>query len=70
MISSLQANKVLIWGTVISFVVNITLNYVLMKFMGVAGIALSTSIVYMVLSVFLGAVLWMKLNEVSKAAQP
>jgi putative peptidoglycan lipid II flippase len=70
MISSLQANKVLMWGTAISFVVNITLNYVLMKFMGVAGIALSTSVVYAVLSAFLGAVLWTRLKTVSNIAQP
>jgi len=68
MISSLQANRVLMWGTAISFVVNITFNYVLMQFMGVAGIALSTSIVYAVLCVFLGAVLWMKLKSLSESA--
>jgi Na+-driven multidrug efflux pump len=44
---------------------NISLNWVLMQFMGVAGIALSTSIVYMVLSVFLGFVLSRKLNAIS-----
>lgn len=65
MISSLRANHVLFWGTVISFIVNIVLNYVLMQFMGVAGIALSTSLVYLVLSLFLGAVLWGKLRAVS-----
>lgn len=69
MISSLQANKVLMWGTAISFVVNITLNYILMQSMGVAGIALSTSIVYAVLCVFLGTVLFGKLKAVSQSAQ-
>lgn len=69
-ISSLQANKVLIWGTAISFVVNITLNFVLMRFMGVAGIALSTSIVYAVLSIFLGTVLWRILKRVSAPVTP
>jgi putative peptidoglycan lipid II flippase len=65
MISSLQANHVLLWGTVISVVLNITLNYVLMQFMGAAGIALSTSIVYVVLSCFLGMVLWKRLQRLS-----
>ncbi len=65
MISSLQANQVLLWGTAISFLVNVTLNYVLMQPMGVAGIALSTSIVYVILSIFLGVVLWRKLEAVS-----
>ncbi|MCE9609378.1 MAG: murein biosynthesis integral membrane protein MurJ [Chthoniobacter sp.] len=68
MISSMQANRLLIWGTVISGVVNITFNYVLMKSMGVAGIALSTSIVYAILSVFLGGVLWSRLRVVAKGA--
>ncbi len=67
MISSLQANQVLMWGTVISFGVNISLNWVLMRFMGVAGIALSTSIVYMILALFLGIVLWRKLEAVAAA---
>lgn len=70
MISSLQANKVLMWGTAISFVVNISLNYILMQFMGVAGIALSTSIVYAVLCVFLGTVLFGKLRAIAKPAAP
>ena len=65
MISSLQANRLLIWGTVISVVVNISLNYILMKFMGVAGIALSTSVVYAVSAAYLGVMLWKKLKAVS-----
>lgn len=51
--SALKANHVLMWGTVISFVLNMTLNYMLMKPLGVSGIALSTSIVYMVSIAFL-----------------
>lgn len=66
MISSLEANRLLMWGTVISVVVNITLNYVLMQFMGVAGIALSTSVVYAVSAAYLGVMLWRKLNAVSR----
>ena len=67
MISSLQANQALMWGTVLSFAINVGLNYVLMHRMGVAGIALSTSIVYGVLSMFLGVVLWRKLHRSSCA---
>ena len=65
MISSLQANHALLWGTVLSFVINISLNFVLMRTMGVAGIALSTSIVYAVLALFLGTVLWRKLRAMT-----
>jgi Na+-driven multidrug efflux pump len=36
------------WGNLVGFLLNVTLNYVLMKAMGVAGIALSTALVLMV----------------------
>lgn len=65
MISSLQANRLLVWGTVISVVLNISLNYLLMKVMGIAGIALSTSVVYAVSAAYLGVMLWKKLKAVS-----
>lgn len=48
LISSLKGNILLLWGAIINFVVNISLNYVLMNWFGVAGIALSTSIVYLI----------------------
>jgi putative peptidoglycan lipid II flippase len=41
------------WGNVINWVVNIGLNIALMRVMGVAGIALATSIVYLVNLIFL-----------------
>lgn len=46
LISALQANRVLMWGSAISLVLNGVLDYALMQKMGVAGIALSTSLVY------------------------
>jgi putative peptidoglycan lipid II flippase len=48
LISAMKANHILAWGTVINFTLNIALDYALMKWLGVAGIALSTSIVYSV----------------------
>jgi len=48
LISSLRANHILMWGTAISLGVGITLNYVLMRRLGVAGISLSSSIVRLV----------------------
>jgi putative peptidoglycan lipid II flippase len=48
LISAIKANHILVWGTVINFTLNIALDYALMKWLGVAGIALSTSIVYTV----------------------
>lgn len=47
-ISSSSANRILFWGATINVSINILLNYVLMRVMGVAGIALSTSIVFLV----------------------
>lgn len=46
-ISSVKANYLLMQAASINFILNITLNYVLMRWLGVAGIALSTAIVYL-----------------------
>ena len=53
LLSALKANHLLMWGTCRSFALNITLDYVLMKWIGISGIALSTSIVYVIAFVFL-----------------
>lgn len=47
-ISALGRNAVLMWGAVISLPLNAAMNLVLMQHIGVAGIALSTSVVYLV----------------------
>lgn len=48
LISAFKANHILMWGTAISFVLNISLDYLFMNWLGVPGIALSTSVVYLV----------------------
>lgn len=53
LISSLRANHALLWGAAINMPMNIALNYLFMKKMGVAGIALSTSCVYLISFSFL-----------------
>ena len=53
LISSMLANHILLIGNIITVILNISLNYLFMKKLGVAGIALSTSCVYMVLFTFL-----------------
>jgi putative peptidoglycan lipid II flippase len=53
LISALKANYIFLWGNVISVTVNVVLNYVFMKWIGVAGIALSTSVVYVIASAYL-----------------
>jgi putative peptidoglycan lipid II flippase len=57
LISSLKANHLLMWGSAISVVVNIALNYAFMQWLGVRGIALSTTVVYVVSFCFLSIVL-------------
>jgi putative peptidoglycan lipid II flippase len=57
LISSLKANRILMYGTVISFVLNVSLNYVLKDVFGVAGIALSTAFVYVVSLIYLSVML-------------
>lgn len=53
LISSLQQNKIFVYGAIVNVVLNIILNLILMRWIGVAGIALSTSVVYMVSSLYL-----------------
>ena len=52
--SALRRNDVLLWGTGISVVVNVGLNLVFIRWLGVPGIALSTSAVYLIAMLFLG----------------
>lgn len=53
LISALKANQILMWGAVFNLVVNIVFNLIFMRVWGVAGIALSTSVVYFVSLIYL-----------------
>lgn len=53
MITALKKTVVLAWGAAISLVLNIALNYILMRIFGIAGIALATSLVYLVSMLYL-----------------
>jgi putative peptidoglycan lipid II flippase len=53
LISALQANQVMMWGNIINLFVCIVLNYVLMQRFGVVGIALATSLMYLISCCFL-----------------
>lgn len=55
-IAVLQRTVVLMWGALFCTIANIGLNAVLMSLIGVEGIALSTSIVYLMSFLFVGAV--------------
>jgi putative peptidoglycan lipid II flippase len=56
-ISVLIGNKVLFYVAVLNIMLNVLFNFILINFMGVAGIALSTSIVYFVSTITLGYIL-------------
>ena len=62
LISSLKSNYVLLWGTLINVSSNILLNYIFMKWLGVAGIALSTACVYLISFLFLARATASRLN--------
>jgi putative peptidoglycan lipid II flippase len=47
LISAMRTNQILIVGSAFNLAINIGLNYFFMQWLGVAGIALSTSFVYM-----------------------
>ncbi|HAJ64643.1 MAG TPA: murein biosynthesis integral membrane protein MurJ [Cyanobacteria bacterium UBA8543] len=46
LISSMQLNQILMWAAGFNLIINICLNYLFMQWLGVKGIALSTSCVY------------------------
>ncbi len=62
LISSIKENQILMWGTAISLVLNICLNYIFMSWIGVAGIALSTACVYAVSLLYLSLMLSKKMQ--------
>ncbi|MEY2833552.1 MAG: hypothetical protein RLZZ574_2811, partial [Cyanobacteriota bacterium] len=53
LINSLGINHFLAWGSLINLVANIIGNYVFADWIGVAGLALSTSCVYLISFIFL-----------------
>jgi len=56
LISALKANQVMLWGNIINLSICIGLTYFLMQRFGVVGIALATSLMYLVSTVFLSLV--------------
>lgn len=53
LISALHANRILMWGAMINLPLSIVLNYVFMQWLGVAGIALAESLMYLASTSFL-----------------
>lgn len=65
LINSLGVNHFLAWGSSINLLANIVANYVLVKFIGIEGIALSTSCVYLISFVFLYTLTKKHLQKIS-----
>lgn len=63
LVTSLQYNQLLMYGNMISLPLNIVLNFILMKYFGLMGIAISTVLVYAVSLLFLSVGLKNKLNK-------
>ena len=53
LLSSMRNNTIIMWGSACNLIINISLNYLLMQWFGIVGIALSTSFVYLFSFVFL-----------------
>lgn len=62
MLSALGKNRVILAVAIFNFLANILLNWVFMITLGVAGIALATSVVLFISSLVCGAVVWRFLN--------
>ncbi len=70
LLSSLKANHILMWSSAISLVLSIVLNYVFMQLLGVAGIALATSVMYLVSMCFLYVMVFQRLRLESAGVSP
>jgi putative peptidoglycan lipid II flippase len=64
LISAMRTNQILIIGSAYNLTINIGLNYLFMQWMGVAGIALSTSFVYIFSFVYLLSFVIRNLKEI------
>lgn len=67
LVASMKANHLLMRGAAINFAFNVALDYLLMRWLGVAGIALSTSIVYVISLCYLAFMLMRLFNKVEYA---
>jgi len=69
LLSALQNNQILFWSSFINLILNVVLNFILMQYLDVVGIALSTSLVYMFSFGFLMIMAYLKLKK-RAAAMP
>jgi putative peptidoglycan lipid II flippase len=63
LLSSLRSNRTLLWVSVIDAVANVALDYLLARTLGVAGIALATTLVYLLSACLLGVISYRTLRR-------
>jgi putative peptidoglycan lipid II flippase len=63
LISAFKSNHLLAWGAAINLAVNVGLNWLFMRWIGVSGIALSTTFVYIVSCGFLALMSWRLMKQ-------
>ena len=63
LISSLKANHVLVWGTLINCVLNVVFDYLLLRWFGLPGIALANTAVYGAKLIFVAGMGYWLLNQ-------
>lgn len=66
LISSMRLNQSLIYLSACNLILNIALNYLFTSWIGIAGIALSTSCVYLFSCIYLSIFILMKIKTISK----
>jgi putative peptidoglycan lipid II flippase len=69
LISAMRYNQILMWGSAGNLIANIGLNYLFMQWLGVSGIALSTSGVYLFSFLFLFFMATQKLKQTEQNLQ-
>jgi putative peptidoglycan lipid II flippase len=62
LISSLKMNRILMQAAIINLFLKITFNYLLMQRLGAAGIALSTTLVYVVSFIYCSIMLYKQIK--------
>ncbi len=67
LIASLKQNDIVMWSAATNLILNVILNFVFMAYLGVAGIALATSGVYLFSSVFLYVMLRRRAPQIMAA---
>ena len=63
LISALSANKYLMWGSLISLIVNIALNTLFISRLGLNGVALTNSLMYILAFSYLSVVVWWLMRQ-------